>query len=1146
MVATKDVSTKLPLNYKMAKNSLQLQLDEFIKAYYNNRIRKGCLVLLIVVCSLFAVFSLLEYFSYFPSWIRGIFFYGFIAMAITVLVGWILIPLFKKQKWIKGLSYKDAAVIIGRFFPEIDDKLLNAIELQEMTNDCDKAKLELLQAGIEEKTILMKKFHFPLAIDWQSTRKYIKYAAVLLLAIVILFAFNNELFTKPTNRIIHYSQYFEKPAPYHFYLKNDNLQAFENENFTIEIVVNGEEMPEEAFIHIDQADYRLQADKHHVYSFEFKNLQANTSFYIHSEEVRSQDFEIKVLPKPILISFSVELDYPAYTGKPNETLENNGDMFVPQGTHITWLLNSRNTESIIFRHDATFDTIVADKDKSQVQLKAMQSQTYCISNLNKYLQNKDSLSYAITVIPDIYPDIEVTAVNDSAFLDRFYFKGTIKDDYGFQKLNFVYLIKEDDKEIRREIVPIPIQTSAIIQDFYHYFDAQTLNMEAGQSIEYYFEVFDNDAVNGSKSTKSTIMEFHLPSENEMREQNNQTNLRSKNDIDNILKNSEKILKEIEELKKKMVDQQQPTWQEKRQLEELLKQLQDLKKEGENLVNEQKRQEQINEQYNTLNEEILEKQKELQRRFDELFNDEMKSMMQEIQQMMNQNLDKNKFNQMLEKVQINTEELNKQLDQNLELFKQMEIDSRLDNAMEKSHELAEKEKELMEKNIKNQASTTDLQQEQQKLNEAFKNLQSELNDINQLNQNLEDPYNLDPLDSLSKEIAKDMQQAQQDLNNGKRESAAKHQKDAALKLEEMTQSMQSMMNEEEQQSLGEDIHAVRQILDNIIKASFSQEEIIKQLSKINTQDPAMRNLIQQQHKLKDQLRLIEDSISAVARRQINIQPFVTKQVTTIKQAEDDILKMMSSTQEPSMRYYYGNNSRLITSNQQFVMKSLNELGLMLAESLEKMQEQQKSGQGQGSGNCSSNQSPGGKKNKSGKSAKSMRELQEKLNQQLQEMRKQMQEGKTPNPNSQNPQSMSEQFARMAAQQEAIRRMLQDYQSELKKNGQGYDGKIDKMLKEMEQTERDLVNKILNQQTIDRQQRILTRLLESEKAELQREKEEKRESKTAQEKIYNAPPEYIQEELQKKKEIELYKTVPPTLNQYYRNKVNQYFYQFEKHE
>ena len=548
----------------------------------------------------------------------------------------------------------------------------------------------------------------------------------------------------------------------------------------------------------------------------------------------------------------------------------------------------------------------------------------------------------------------------------------------------------------------------------------------------------------------------------------------------------------------------------------------------------------------MNEEILEKQKELQRRFDELFNDEMKSMMQEIQQMMNQNLDKNKFNQMLEKVQINTEELNKQLDQNLELFKQMEIDSRLDNAMEKSHELAEKEKELMEKNIKNQSSTTDLQQEQQKLNEAFKNLQSELNDINQLNQNLEDPYNLDPLDSLSKEIAKDMQQAQQDLNNGKRESAAKHQKDAALKLEEMTQSMQSMMNEEEQQSLGEDIYAVRQILDNIIKASFSQEEIIKQLSKINTQDPAMRNLIQQQHKLKDQLRLIEDSISAVARRQINIQSFVTKQVTTIKQAEDDILKMMSSTQEPSMRYYYGNNSRLITSNQQFVMKSLNELGLMLAESLEKMQEQQKSGQGQGSGNCSSNQSPGGKKNKSGKSAKSMRELQEKLNQQLQEMRKQMQEGKTPNPNSQNPQSMSEQFARMAAQQEAIRRMLQDYQSELKKNGQGYDGKIDKMLKEMEQTERDLVNKILNQQTIDRQQRILTRLLESEKAELQREKEEKRESKTAQEKIYTAPPEYIQEELQKKKEIELYKTVPPTLNQYYRNKVNQYFYQFEKHE
>jgi hypothetical protein len=140
-------------------------------------------------------------------------------------------------------------------------------------------------------------------------------------------------------------------------------------------------------------------------------------------------------------------------------------------------------------------------------------------------------------------------------------------------------------------------------------------------------------------------------------------------------------------------------------------------------------------------------------------------------------------------------------------------------------------------------------------------------------------------------------------------------------------------------------------------------------------------------------------------------------------------------------------------------------------------------------------------------------------------------------------MSEEFARSAAEQEAIRKMMQEYQSELKKEGKGYGGEIDKMLKEMEETEKDLVNKRITQQTINRVQQIQTRLLESERAEMKREQEEKRESREAKQIPNYTIPSFIEQQLNKKKEIELYKTIPPTLNHFYKDKVNSYFYYFE---
>jgi hypothetical protein len=96
--------------------------------------------------------------------------------------------------------------------------------------------------------------------------------------------------------------------------------------------------------------------------------------------------------------------------------------------------------------------------------------------------------------------------------------------------------------------------------------------------------------------------------------------------------------------------------------------------------------------------------------------------------------------------------------------------------------------------------------------------------------------------------------------------------------------------------------------------------------------------------------------------------------------------------------------------------------------------------------------------------------------------------------------------------------------------------------MEETETDLVNKIISDETIKRQKEILTRLLESEKAEKERDWDEKRESNEAKNEIYSNPAKFFEYNRIKIKELELLKTVPPSLKPFYKNKVNEYFYNF----
>ena len=359
---------------------------------------------------------------------------------------------------------------------------------------------------------------------------------------------------------------------------------------------------------------------------------------------------------------------------------------------------------------------------------------------------------------------------------------------------------------------------------------------------------------------------------------------------------------------------------------------------------------------------------------------------------------------------------------------------------------------------------------------------------------------------------------------------------------------------EQQDLAEDAEAIRKLLKNLVRLSFNQESLIDQIKSIYIQDPKYQSIIVSQNKIKDDFRGVEDSLRAVAKRQVAVARVLNKNISDVN---NNIARSLSGLLQMNQTFYGNYKNSQSAQSMQYAMTSFNNLALVMAESLDQLQNQMRQNmQKKNNGSCK-NQGMKMKGNcsKPGKgkpSAKSMKELQQELNRQMEALKKQLdKQGKDKNGGrkkigDKGNRQMSEEFAKMAAQQEMIRRMMQEYGQELKQGNAG-DAKlmreIDKLTKQMEQTETDLVNRIINQQTINRQQQILTRLLEHEKAEMQREKEERRESREGKEMPHQPSPSDMEQfkKLQKTNS-DLFRTVPPTLSPYYRAKVQDYFYSF----
>lgn len=1108
--------------YQRSIETLKNRLKQYKRKYYSNILLKGIIIFFSILLIALVSLVLLEYFGQFSSDIRTVLVYIFLGLGLFSLFRWVAYPVKKLYNIDKELSDEEASRQIGYFFPEIKDKLLNTIQLQNISAENN----QLIQASIEQRATSLSSIPFTNAVSYKSNKKYfLRYLLIPLLILLGILLVNIDIFKESSVRLVNYKSEYRPPAPFNFEIANEKLETFRNDAFTLKVETKGEKIPGVAYIYIDGVRRKLTKKESGIFEFEFKQLSRDKSFYLEAAGIRSSDYTLEVNERASLEGLAARLDFPEYLDKSDKTVYNSGSFSVPEGTHVSWQIQTSATDKVIvdFSNDKEIKELAPTSDqKFEFDKVITSSVQYNLMMKNKHGKNKGELAYDLTVIPDKHPQVSLEKYQDTLLYNYLLIGGTISDDYGLTQLKLSYKIIREDMSADQgyDQINLPFQRNQLSQTYFYKFELDSLELDAGDRIEYYVTVWDNDGVNGAKSSRSEIMQFNIPTEEEVDKEINQNTQATNKKIEDVLNKSKEINKETEALKQKLKGKKEVEWEDKKDVKNVLDQHKKLKEEVKDVQEQYEKNRAQQDRFQQPDEELQQKMEQLDKLMKSVMNnEEMKKLMEEMDKMMDEDVDMEELQKKLDELSKKENSLSEEMDRSIELYKQLQFDQKLQQATDKFKELSKEQEKLSKENKNSNLSEEEkeeIKEKQEELNDKTESLKEKLEEMEKLNEELENKHDMDDFSEEMDQIQQEQQQSMDQMEQGKQENASDHQKKAGEKMKEMAQKMEEMAQDMETQELQENIDDLRMILENLVKMSFDQEKLMKEIRDVRQKDPRYITLSQKQLQLNDDAQIIDDSLKALAKRVFQIESFINREL-------DDMHKYM----EGSLEELRERKTSAAAGKQQYAMTSMNNLALMLSEILEQMQNQMAQKK-PGDQMCNK---PGGGQPKPG-------QKQGDLNQMMKQLKEDQRKGR----------DISEQLAKMAARQEMIRRALKEMKE---KAGQkeGKDGKklrdeLEELEEMMKESEKDMVNERLDERLKERQEGIRTRLLEAEKAMREQDLDDEREAKTAEEKQRENPPSYDKYIEEKEKQIELLKTIPLDLNPYYKEKVNDYFQNIEK--
>ena len=861
-----------------------------------------------------------------------------------------------------------------------------------------------------------------------------------------------------------------------------------------------------------------------LYSATIEKIDRSLQYYISTKDIASAHFQIAVSHQPIVKTFQLQLNYPDYTQLPSQTLEaNTGDAEVLYGTEIVFTGESNKplTEAhLIFEESDLVQLEIEAETKMKGSFVAQRAGAYHIQIQDTDgLTNTDSLAYTLNVFKDSAPQVEIIEPGKDLVLDNdmlVKLKVEATDDYGLQALQLVYRIqKENFDDVTITLKQAPSTTSPPQTSFFltYSWDIDPIGLFPGEAVSYYVQAIDTDNVAGPNIGKSRTYTLRFPTLDELYEDIAAEQETEQLGLDELFDEQTEATGIVDQLLDKIRKFKEFSLTDKKLMQQVVESQKEIERKANELITEMEQTAADMEKNQLFEPETIQKYQELQELMKQALSEEHQELLKKLSEALAQQQLTEQENAMAE-ANFNQEQFQQQLERMKSLYEQLIMQQKLEAAAKQAQALAEQQKQLMDaldtplseksedssnseesesadsqqsteqeqaqtEQQKQAENTSDptasekaelndsaekedrIKQESDKLSEKIDTLGNEMSDMAKSQENAAPQIQkiADELKQLNQytqneKLSENLENTSQNLRNAQKQDALQTGREAEQTMAELAQGLDNALEFLQGSNADQVLTAMREAVKSGLYLSHLHEKVINQTNElvITNVDDYIGSEIKQLQQLAAEELSAATGISQLAQKlwelgkqQMQIDPKIVWRLNASSDALNRAARALEDRQ-----------TSLALPIQRIGLADINQAVFDLLTAMAQMKQQM---------------GAGGLQNMM-EQLQQLAQSQEQLNEMAQNLSQQLREqGRTP--------GLQQRLERLAAQQQLIREATERL-AEIAEKASEMLGSLKDVAEEMAEVERKLEQGSLNEQVIDQQERILTRMLDSLKS------------------------------------------------------------------
>jgi len=1085
---------------------------------------------------------------------RTILFWSLIGLNMAIALWQIVPPLLRYLGITRGQDDDHIARRVGTRIPDVGDRLVNTLQLYRTIHAGALAagySPELVEASIAVQGEPLRHYDYTVIIERDERRR----ALLLFLSAVVLtgtlFLSFPGTYNGALDRLVNYNTEYVKPAPFTLTIAPGDRQLIRGDS--VEIVVRaagipprivrlslqtGEDEPEEI---------ELRGDSLGVFRYLVPSIRATTHYRAHAGPVRTARHTFTVVERPDIRLLRASVTWPSYTSRGTEQLPDNaGDVSGLRGSAVNITITTnvepasaaivqlfpRNVRLASAEIDAapqpSFDTVripmKIEGTSATGGFRLSRDGSYFIALVSpEGVANLSPVEYHMSVSADAPPSIALIQPTGNFDIDRTMILPTqvrIADDYGFSRLRIMYRLSasryaEPMKDFRPHPITLPRSRSTVMEVPYVW-DMTDMDMVPEDEVEIYFEVYDNDVVTGPKMARTEVATVRFPSLEEVLKQADQQQTQASADMEQVLKQAQDARHQMDELNRELMKQlaqnkSQASWQEQRKLQELMQQQEQMQQRLEKIAEDLRAVTEKLQQAKAMSPETLKKYMDLQKLFQEMKNPALMEQMRRLQQEM-EKMTPEQIAEAMKNYKYNEEQFRQAIERTMNILKRMQTEQKVDEMIRRAEELAERQERL---NEMMKETGPDDRAMQQGLAERQRDLANQAEQMKQMAKELEKQMAeageemplkemQDAQQSLEQNGPDDaMQQAGERMEQGDMDQAQQMGQQAGQSARDFQKKMQSVKKKMQENSQKAVTNKMKKALQDLLDLSRRQEQLKDQTEKTQANSPQFRDLARQQEQMKEQMENIANQMMSLGQKSFAVTPEMGKEMG------DAIRQMQGATQSLEQRDGFNAGQQ-----EGGAMSSMNNAAKMMADAIQQMQNGQ-SGQGMGFGMGASMQ----------QRLQQAAAQQQMINQAMQGQQGAGQQGQGQEGEGEGEgkegkgkdgrngegdgsgEGEGSEMRRLRRQQQDVKKSIEELNREVKESGgtrKNMIGDLERAAQEIEEVLSDMRSGQITPETLQRQERILSRLLDATRSQRERDFEKKRESTPGVDVVRQSPP------------------------------------------